>query len=305
MVWIEPKTDWDTDDGIMADDLNRIEGNIKQTNDCLSGMGFKRGIEYYANNTIAGGSYYNIKVKGGAMYSQSAVEGPMVGSFNIQKVLSASTWTEGNSTSSPCRVDGANSIGANQWWYVFVLYNPTTETFDVCMDSDSKGANISGSDIETVSGFTMWKRVAYQFELGLPISLAPRLWNTVGMGNYFYIHELSTVTGSSTGTITSGVVYTKSLIGITTGSPIVVPPSEAIPVLIEITPNSAGIITIWSNLHGSTYAAGAGEQLFFTSANEKKKITIIPDTSDQINAYTTTITSYTFNVCGWIDEVII
>lgn len=297
MSWQTPKTDWTTDDGIMANDLNRIEGNTVAIRDNL----LKLGVSYYANNATAGGGTYNIRVIGGNLLSQSAVKGPMTGTFDIQKVLSATTWAAGNATSSPCRCPGAAAVGSNQWWYVFVLYNPTTAAFDVCMDDNFTGSHISGSAI-TTAGFTMWKRVACQIEYGSGAWLG----NTIGLHNHFYLAQSEADRGGSSGTITSGVTKTTALVisGLS-GTPSAVPPGRCFPAILAIQygSGSAGLLSLWSALHGTTYVSSIGHTLYMTTDNNIHEIiTIIPDSSNQINAYTTSVVTYGYTVIGWIDN---
>lgn len=300
MSWITPKTDWDTDDGIMATDLNRIEGNTQFLNDGL----LKKGISYYANNTTAGGGAYNIRVAGGNLFSQSAVAGPMPGTFDIQKVLSSTVWAAGDGTASPCRVAAAQAVGANQWWYVFILYNPTTAVFDVCMDDNAAGTNIQGSAI-TTAGFTMWKRVACQFEAGVPISGSARLWNTIGHKNHFFIHEnifdrSVAAVAISAGTTNTQILSSSTLIG----TPKLVPPGLSYPVFLEFAADTAGSLEVWSALNGTSNVPGGGGKIYIAVASydSRTAITVIPDGSDQICIFSTPANSYYIIVTGWIDN---
>ena len=304
MAWVTPKTDWNTDDGIMNTDLNRIEGNTQFINESL----LKRGVSYYANNTTAGGGAYNIRVVGGNLFSQSAISGPMPGSFDIQKVLSSTVWAAGNATDSPCKCPDSAAIGAYTWWYVFVLYNPTTEAFDVCMDDNVAGSNIQGSAI-TTAGFTMWKRVACQFEEGVSSGLC----HTIGLQGHFYTQahdndlRLTVNTGVVSGT------FNLSMINSITAKTIT-PPGLSFPCrfTFDCQPSTfSSFLNVWSPLLGSTFTVTGGERFTVYSVSdgeggyhaEYRSVTVIPDASDTI--YVNTITSngdIRFRVVGWIDE---
>jgi len=300
MSWITPKTDWTTDDGVMATDLNRIEGNSLAIRDGL----LKKKLSYYANNATAGGGAYNIRVIGGNLFSQSAVLGVMPGTFDIQKALGATEWAAGDGTGSPCRVADAQAVGANQWWYVFVLYNPTTAAFDVCMDDDFAGANIAGSAIET-AGYTMWKRVACQFEAGNPVTDAARLWDTVGRENHFSISEGQADSGvheSITGsTLTIVALNGDSL----TGTPAIIPPGLSLPINLVFRPNGTVVNRLYA--HGGdhqTTISGVNYNYLYFDGDEynTQRITLIPNSDDEINLTTSATADWTIIVVGWIDD---
>ena len=299
MSWITPKTDWTTDDGIMATDLNRIEGNALAIRDGL----LKKKLSYYANNTTAGGGAYNIRVVGGNLFSQSAVLGVMPGTFDIQKALGATEWAAGNATGSPCRVPGSNAVGANQWWYVFVLYNPTTAAFDVCMDDDFAGANIAGSAIET-AGYTMWKRVACQFELGDPLSGSARLWDTVGKNNNFSISETRRESGIYDYQLLASLRLLTLIGNDLSGTPSIVPAGMSFPVKLVFDPKAtgSGYITVASGYNIS----GGGDFLgIFVATGDNdnaRTTTVTPNDSDQILVNCNLTIYWDIFVVGWIDN---
>lgn len=299
MSWITPKTDWTSNDGVTETDFNRIEGNTQ----FLNGGLLKKGISYYANNTTAGGGAYNIRVAGGNLFSQSAVAGPMTGTFDIQKALGSTVWAAGNSTTSPCRVAAAQAVGANQWWYVFVLYNPTTAAFDVCMDDNFAGTNIQGSAI-TIAGYTMWKRVACQFEAGVPLSGSARLWDTVGKNNNFSISEARQESGMYDYQLVAGSRLLTLIGNDLSGTPSIVPSGMSFPVKLVFDPKAtgSGYITVASGYNIS----GGGDFLgIFVATGDNdnaRTTTVTPNDSDQILVNCNLTIYWDIFVIGWIDN---
>lgn len=260
MTWTTPKTDWKASDGIANTDLNRIEENSSELRQVGEALGFKQGFEIFCNNAEAlsptlGDSSYNIKVRGGACFSQSARKGMIFGDFSIRKILSSSSWTSGNSNTSPCKAPGA-TLGSNQWWYIFILQNPTTGAFDIAMDTSVSGANIAGSTIES-AGYTMWKRIGSVLEN----NDNSELQNTFGSSNRFHM-SYSGITGndySESTNINLGATITLNHEQLT-GTPTLIPPNFNMPVLINIVGGDvhAGAtpprsITIGSAAHGTSF----------------------------------------------------
>lgn len=272
MPWSDPKTDWDTDDGFRHDDVNRMEENTRLISRVGFLKGHKPGVTFYANNPSAQGGSYGIRVYGEPCYwSQSAVEGPIVGSsYDILKLLSASDWAAGNGTTSPCKVPGSPTIGTNQWWYVFLLYNPTTDAFDVALDTSDTGSGIAGSAIET-AGFTMWKRVAAVFEYAT--AQPPQLFNSYGSVDRYSIAEDWGTTGSSI--LLSGTTSIQ-LVGGMTGNPLMVPFGDC-EVYVEFSPQYTGTLEVWSWAHGVNYYPGVGQTLVFNSVTDKLGLWVVAD----------------------------
>lgn len=287
MAWSTPKTDWDTDDGIMNTDLNRIEGNSLALGENM----LKKGISYFANNTTAGGAGYNIRVAGGNLWSQSAVKGSMPGTFDIQKILSSDVWTAGNGAASPCKCPDSQAVGADQWWYVFVLYNPSTGAFDVTMDDNVGGTNISGTAI-TTAGFTMWKRVACQYE----DDSAGNLHDMVGINGYFNSPECGTTTASLSAITVTLVTATD------------IPPGLSFPCIFQFTTRftttpTATYLTAASGLHSSGVVGTVGGFTGYLDAgNTYHYCTVAPNSSDQIYLYSVNAADVRYRAVGWIDD---
>lgn len=309
MSFVTPKTDWDTDDGVTEVDLNRIEGNTLQNNTDIaanklevetdfSGFGFKRGIKYNANTGTLGA--YVIRVDSGYMSSQSAVKGVFGGTFSITKLLSADVWVAGTGAASPCRVAGSAAIGANQWWYVFVLYNPSTSAFDVCMDDNYAGSNIQGSAI-TTAGYTMWRRVACQFEMGV----AGYLWNTLGRMNRFYVAAAEANKGDTeavSATTDTGITLDNASLA---GNPYMIP-NVNFPVFLEVQADSGGFgasrVSVWSPLHDFTSLGNGMGRTMLIAVNERHVVEVLPSAGYQIRVRSTLAIDFTYSVFGWIDE---
>ena len=124
-IWTPPKTDWTPDDGIEDADLNRIECNIEYLYDQgnLTNEGlrdFIAGFTVTANNSGVG--VYDITVSGGVWITP---DGTFVDweTETMTKVLDSSDWSAGDS--QPAKLQGA-SFSTNGWFWVYALYNPTT-----------------------------------------------------------------------------------------------------------------------------------------------------------------------------------
>lgn len=276
-AWETPKTDWDTDDLIGDSDLNRGESNSLALCELL--YPFVKGFRFYANNSIAGGGLYNIKVAGGYCTSQTSVKGLINASGQtIQKILSSSNWAAGSGTSSPCKAPGT-SIGSAQWWYVFQLYNPTTSAYDIALDTSISGANISGSAIET-AGYTMWKRIGAVCETSSPLAA---LMSTISQNQWFHVETLYSnnryVNQSIVGIIVSTVTLANSGLSL-------VPP-DIYPVMYLMlnfnSDNTGDEFCLWNPLYGSSYYMGIGQSFKNYVAESFNRMLYIDNNSNQIN----------------------
>ena len=204
--WLTPKEDWTTDDGILDSDLNRIEGNTNFLNQNYLRKQIS-GFQFDANNgaTTANG----IVVRGGRAGSSKDAADTKDIDFNssaVTKLFSSTDWASGSGTSSPCKAPGV-TVSADTWYFIFVLYNPTTQAIDVAVDSRSDGGNISTSAIET-AGFTAWKRIG-SFRTDSSSNIIP----THMRDQYHYISNTNVVTKFiGTGSTTPVLVDLSSLI---------------------------------------------------------------------------------------------
>jgi len=133
--WTDPKVDWDDNDGIGYEDLNRIEQNTKAVRDGT----YRRvqGFGFHAHNDDA--SYDGlITVKPGSCYSENGV--PIKSAANITKNLNA--WAQGNGVSFG-GMASAVTVAVYKWYYIFVISNPVTGDVEIQFDNVVAGTNIT------------------------------------------------------------------------------------------------------------------------------------------------------------------
>lgn len=142
-MWENPKTNWSSNDGITHDDLNRIEGNINALNNGMQknvfGFGWTRSNDASNDGVIS--------VESGTFFQSGF--GPIV---SQPKTKNLTNWVAGSGVGVGGMATGA-TLSANTWYYIFAIYNPTTDTVEMIFDDNRLGTNIS------VPGFTVKKRV--------------------------------------------------------------------------------------------------------------------------------------------------
>ena len=159
MAWTTPKTDWDTDEGIEDEDLNRIEENTDFLNDEIIDLSdeVSTHLRNYINGFVVrantlGLTAYQIAVSGGLWSDNNGDLTDWSGSA-MTKTLSASSWTSGEAGNA--KAAGA-TYSTNAWYWVFALYNPTTDDHDFALDDDIYGANLTPI---IAAGYTRTRRI--------------------------------------------------------------------------------------------------------------------------------------------------
>lgn len=255
MGWETPKTDWASNDGVTVDDLNRIEENTLQLGQ-LNGE-VTHGFQTYANIPGYASGSMEIWVITGKAWSQSAVTGIISPAKNslIRKQLSSSSWAAGSGSTSPCKAPGT-SIGSAQWWYVFILWNPTTDAVDVILDTDIAGANIAGSTVESVDGYTMWRRVGAVKEsyVGSVSSLQP----TRSMGNWFFVFDSNNIVAATITDVSPTLITLEGPDGVSLTPGGISPMCNLIAYVEDLQPST---VAFWTPFAGSTYARGYGVEM--------------------------------------------
>lgn len=137
--WTDPKVDWDDNDGIGYEDLNRIEQNTKAVRDGtyrrVQGFGFLCNNQDPAYDGL-------VTVKPGSCYSNNGV--PIKSTTNITKNLG--TWAQGHGVTfggMAAAVMSGPGVTAYTWYYIFIISNPVTGAVDVQFDNNTAGTNIT------------------------------------------------------------------------------------------------------------------------------------------------------------------
>jgi len=134
--WTAPKTDWDSNDGIGYEDLNRIEANVSANRDA----NFRRvqGFGYTMDNT--GGTGYDgvLTILPGSAYSSDGF--PIRQDTNIVKNLTS--WVQGSGADKG-GVASAVTVAAYTWYYIFAILDPVTGNVEIMIDDNPSGTNVS------------------------------------------------------------------------------------------------------------------------------------------------------------------
>jgi len=134
-IWDTPKQDWDANDAIGYDDLNRIESNAS----ALRYGTYRRvqGFGYTVDNTVSGQDGV-ITVTPGSAFTNNGV--PFRMTANHTKNLT--TWVQGNGATFGGMAPGVTPA-AWTWYYIYAIYNQTSGATEIMFDSDPAGGNVS------------------------------------------------------------------------------------------------------------------------------------------------------------------
>lgn len=156
-TWTTPKFDWVPPDGIADTDLNRIEENTQYLYE--RDQGSQATLRNYLNDfevttNLDNSGSYTIAVRGGMWVNSDGSFVDWGDSYNVRvKTLTASNWTAGDGGES--KLTGA-TYTTDGWFWVFALYNPTTNAFDFAVDDRIDGTNLGSI---AASGFTQSRRI--------------------------------------------------------------------------------------------------------------------------------------------------
>jgi hypothetical protein len=293
MAWTTPKTNWTTNDGIGDTDLNRIEANTQYLYD-QNDNGADHLRNYISGFTVNANSgsegVYEIRVSGG-IWSDDAGNYVDWGGVDMVKTLSATNWTAG--AAGQARVDSA-TYTTNGWFWVFALYNPSTNAHDFAVDDDIKGANLGPA---TTAGYTLSRRIC--------AVLTTTHITVAGIMPMFYDSKINTIEYAGIATARS---VSKALAA-NTATPVTLTlpgGNDMIPwdsgygiedegtLVLETVVSTSTRVTIWSDTHfGSAHYSGVGPRRYYASASDIHDFTIA-GTSAQIymestNAATVTV----------------
>jgi|TARA_R100000750_G_C2329861_1_gene89729 hypothetical protein len=300
-TWTTPKTNWTTNDGIGDTDLNRIEENTEylyDQNDNVAGhlRNYVSGFTVNANSGSEG--VYEIRVSGG-IWSDSNGNYVDWGGAEMVKTLSATAWTAG--ASGQARIDSA-TYTTNGWYWVFALYNPSTNAHDFAVDDDITGANLGPA---ATAGYTLSRRVC--------AVLTTTHIAVAGIMPMHYESYLKTIeyagiaTSRSVSTALSANLSTPVTLTLPGGNDMVPwvsgnPYEDRGTLELEVVVSTSTRVTIWqSGRFGTTHYSGVGPRRYYASSSDIHDFKIAGDGGtirmESTNAATVTVImkSMTYN----------
>jgi hypothetical protein len=258
-TWTTPKTNWTTADGINDTDFNRIEENTEYLYD-LDGNSANHLRNYISGFTVNANSgsegVYEIRVRGG-IWSDSAGNFVDWGNLEMVKTLSASNWTAG--AAGQAKMNAA-TFSTNEWYWVYALYNPTTNAHDFCVDDNIMGDNLATA---TAAGYTLSRRLcAVLTSTHIAVNgIMPMHFDTnektIVYGGLASAKSITPplLTGGAATSVTLTIAGGKNMIpydssnGITDGGSLE----------FDVLTSTPTILTIWQQNHfGTTYYSGVG-----------------------------------------------
>lgn len=174
--WTTPKTDWDDNDGIGYEDLNRIEQNISAHSDA----NFRKvqGFGHTIDNTVVGQDGV-LTVTPGSCYSPNGFPIRM----NTNHVKNLTTWAQGNGATFG-GMASAVTVAAQTWYYIFVIMNPVNGDTEIMFDDNAAGTNVSSLV------YTEKRRVGSFKTQNAGGDGSFDLWETYGVGDYVHLNTV-------------------------------------------------------------------------------------------------------------------
>tara|TARA_R100000750_G_scaffold28942_1_gene18338 strand:+ start:642 stop:1616 length:975 start_codon:yes stop_codon:yes gene_type:complete len=309
-TWTTPKTNWTTNDGIGDTDLNRMEENTEYLYDQQQGSEsvFNNYVNgFHVQGNTASLSDYEVSLSGGFWVEDdgSFVQWSTPFATVTTKTLSASSWTAGSG--GQAKAPGA-TFSTDGWYWVFALYNPTTNALDFAIDSSITGANL-GTVITPApggSGFTQYRRIC-PIKTSTLLStngIVPMIYGSQGtyLNNTIkYFPETPCMEASQA---LSATTSTQVLLRDSGGNILV--PRDTVAnednggmLEMEIITNAPTVLWVWSPVHGGiTHYNGLGDRVSLDTATAVFKTgrVIIPMPTEVMRVYSSAAATLTFRI---------
>lgn len=271
-TWTTPKTNWTSSDGIGDGDLNRIEENTEYLYDRegVSIVALRDYISQFKVELAAGAAgATEVRVRGG-IWCDSASGFVDWGGAVVTKNFTSSNWTSGGGGEAKLT---ASSYSSDRWFWVFAIYNPTTNTADFAIDD-----NLAGSNLGEVSlaGYTLHRRICPVKTSSIHGGIVPAVYNSYD--NWVRFGGAGAVMGT---TIAIGSSSTPVSLQDSGGNPLI--PKEwngtgwegvELELLISSSVSTTKL-NVWnSSEFGGTYVVGIGDESFFNASSDIIKFNV-------------------------------